>query len=77
MGASGKRDPREIPDYRLARTELKQRVIGVAVAIEIRHIYYIPASRKSRTEGAASKNVVVHVPHRRLYHTAVWRVPPL
>src|SRR5262249_44534972 len=32
---------------------------------------YVPASRKSRTEGAADKHVVVHIPYRRLARARV------
>jgi len=58
--------PGQIPNRRVARTGVEQCVIGFAVTIEIRDIYDIPANRESRTVRAAEKNVVVHVPHRRL-----------
>ena len=45
-------------------TGVEQRVIEVAVTIEIRDIDHVPASRKSWAKDATLKRAVVHVPNR-------------
>jgi hypothetical protein len=55
----------------LARAEVEEHIVWLGIAVEIRHTRQVPARRKSRPVSAADKNVVVHVPDRRLARVKV------
>src|SRR5205814_2316352 len=56
---SDKRRARQIPDCRLVGGRVEKQVIGPAVSIKVCHTDHFPVSWKSRTKGAADKNVVI------------------
>jgi hypothetical protein len=56
---------RQIPDRCLACAGIEEQVIGLAIAIKVRHTNYSPTSRKSGSVGAGDKSIVVQVPDRR------------
>src|SRR5881392_615614 len=66
MSLANKGRSRQIPDRCLACAGIEEQVIGLAVAIKVRHTNYSPTSRKSGSEGAGDKSIVVQVPDRRL-----------
>src|SRR4029077_2914157 len=53
---------RQIPDRCLACAGIKEQVIGLAIAIKVRHTNYSPTSRKSGSVGAGDECIVVQVP---------------
>src|SRR5258707_603856 len=58
-GAAGQRVVIEVPHGRLLRRGVVERIIGLAVPIEVGHTDHFPVSWKSWTKGAADKNVVI------------------
>ena len=57
----------EIPDRRLARRVVEQRVIGMAITVEVCYVNQRPAAYiwQRRTEGAAQVDVVIQIPNSR------------
>src|SRR5213078_5224247 len=51
----------QVADYRLASAGIKQRIIRMTIAIEIRDVYQVPAKWKSRAVGSADDHSVVHI----------------
>src|SRR4029077_8743472 len=49
----------------MARTDIVKKIIGLAIAIKVRHTNYYPTSRKSGSVGVGDKSIVVQVPDRR------------
>src|SRR5258707_7108772 len=66
IGAAGQRVVIEVPHGRLLHRGAVERIIGLAVAIKVRHAHDSPASRKSGAVQAGAENVVVKIPYRRL-----------
>src|SRR5205823_9698847 len=56
---------RQIPDRCLACAGIEEQVIGLAIAIKVRHTNYSPISWKRWSKNATHKHVVVQVPDRR------------
>src|SRR5437899_12093789 len=66
IGAAGQRVVIEIPHGRSLDRGAVERIIGLAVAIKVRHAHDSPADRKSGAVQTGAENVVVKIPYRRL-----------
>src|SRR5438309_239753 len=66
IGAAGQRVVIEVPHGRLLQRGVVERIIGLAVAIKVRHAHDSPADRKSGAVQTGAENVVVKIPYRRL-----------
>src|SRR5438552_4117685 len=66
IGAAGQRVVIEIPHGRLLDRGAVERIIGLAVAIKVRHAHDGPADRKSGAVQTGAENGVVKIPYRRL-----------
>src|SRR5205809_109631 len=69
IGAADKSIVIEVPDGRLLHRGVVERIIGLAVPVEVRHAHDGPADRKSGAVQTGAENVVgrrFKIPYRRL-----------
>src|SRR5205814_336697 len=66
IGAADKSIVIEIPHGRSLHRGAVERIIGLAVRVEVGHCYKVPTVRKTRAEGAANKGRSRQIPDCRL-----------